>query len=262
MRRSLAPDLGRLVLAAAAATLVLALGGFAGQGAALLLGAVAGIVVFRRGSAVASEPSRPSARRRATSLLCVAALVVLLVGLPLASERTSRHDVELAEAMTRSGALVFGGGHVVLPLLHEAVVVPHWVARQEFLAGYGLAQAMPGPLFTFSAYLGAIEEPSPSGVPGAALALLAIFLPSFLLLGAVLPIWASTRHSPIVRSGLTGVSAAVVGLLAAALWDPVVTTSIDGVGDALFAAVLLALLRVLPVWTVVPLAAAAAELLF
>ena len=262
MRRSLAPDLGRLVLAAAAAALVLAVGGFAGQAAALVLGAAVGLVAFRAAHAVARGADRSSGRGRVISVLCVVALVALLVGLPVVSERTGRHDVQLAEAMTRSGALVFGGGHVVLPLLHEAVVAPHWIGEQEFLAGYGLAQAMPGPLFTFSAYLGAIEDPEPNGVPGAALALAAIFLPSFLLLGGVLPVWSFARHHTTVRAALTGVSAAVVGLLAAALWDPVVTTSIEGVGDALFAVALLGLLRVLPVWAVVPLAAAAAELAF
>ncbi len=134
--------------------------------------------------------------------------------------------------MFRSGSLVFGGGHVVLPLLHEAVVAPGWVGEQEFLAGYGLAQAMPGPLFTFSAYLGAIQEPSPNGVAGAALAVGAIFLPSFLLLGGVLPLWSSIRRHAVVQAALAGVGAAVVGILAAALWDPVLTTSIDDWGTS------------------------------
>jgi chromate transporter len=242
---------------------VLAVGGFAGQAAALGLGAAVGIVAFRGTSNVSAAPAKPSAgRRRLVSVFCLVALLALLVGLPLAAERSGRHDVALVEAMTRSGSLVFGGGHVVLPLLHEAVVVPDWVGEQEFLAGYGLAQAMPGPLLTFSAYLGAIEDPSPSGVPGASLALVAIFLPSFLLLGGVLPVWSSTRRYPAVQAALAGVSASVVGLLAAALWDPVVTTSIDGAGDALFAGTLLVLLRVLPVWAVVPLAAIGAALVF
>ncbi len=133
--------------------------------------------------------------------------------------------------MFRSGALVFGGGHVVLPLLHDAVVSPGWVGEQGFLAGYGLAQAMPGPLFTFSAYLGAIQDPTPNGVAGAAIAVVAIFLPSFLLLGGVLPLWSSIRTHASVQAALVGIGAAVVGVLAAALWNPVLTTSIDGVGD-------------------------------
>jgi chromate transporter len=164
--------------------------------------------------------------------------------------------------MVRSGSLVFGGGHVVLPLLYEAVVSPGWVGQNEFLAGYGLAQAMPGPLFSFSAYLGAIEDPSPNGVGGAALALCAIYVPSFLLLGGVLPVWSSIRSHAVVQAALTGIGAAVVGLLAAALWDPVLTTSIDSIGDAAFAAALLPLIRLLPVWLVVPFAAMAGALVF
>ena len=107
-----------------------------------------------------------------------------------------------------------------------------WVSQQAFLAGYGASQAVPGPLFTFSAYLGAIEEPSPNGVAGAAIALVAIFLPSFLLLGAVLPLWSAARERVVVQAAVAGIGAAVVGLLAAALWDPVLRTSVDGVGDA------------------------------
>jgi chromate transporter len=262
MRRSLAPDLRRIVLAAGAAALVLAVGGFAGQAAAIGLGACVGIVALRSRGMETQPGSGMRRTRRLVALGCLVALVALLVGLPAASEATDRHDVALANAMVRSGSLVFGGGHVVLPLLHEAVVAPGWVGEQEFLAGYGLAQAMPGPLFTFSAYLGAIEEPSPSGVAGAALALVGIFLPSFLLLAGVLPLWSSTRHRPSVQAALAGVSAAVVGLLAAALWDPVLTTSVDGVGDVVFAGALLALLRFLPVWALVPLAALGGQLLF
>jgi len=262
MRRSLAPDLRRIALAAVAAALVIAVGGFPGQAAAIGLGACVGIVALRSRGTGARPEFGTRRRRRLVALGCLVVLVGLLVGLPAALEATDRHDVALADAMVRSGSLVFGGGHVVLPLLHEAVVAPGWVSEQEFLAGYGLAQAMPGPLFTFSAYLGAIEEPSPNGVAGAALALVAIFLPSFLLLAGVLPLWSSTRHHSNVRAALAGVSAAVVGLLAAALWDPVLTTTVDGVADVGFAAALLALRRVLPVWAVVPLAALSGQLLF
>ena len=186
----------------------------------------------------------------------------MLVGLPAIADGNDDHAVELADAMFRSGSLVFGGGHVVLPLLHQAVVEPGWVSEQEFLAGYGLAQAMPGPLFTFSAYLGAIEDPSPNGVGGAALALVAIFLPSFLLLGAVLPLWSAMRDVSLVQAALVGISAAVVGLLAAALWDPVVSSTVNSVGDGAFALGLLGLLRALPAWAVVAIAAATGQLLF
>ena len=175
-------------------------------------------------------------------MACLATLGGLLLGLPALRDATGSQAVTLVEAMVRSGSFVFGGGHVVLPLLDQALVEPGWVSEQEFLAGYGLAQAMPGPLFSFSAYLGALEEPAPNGVAGAALALVAIYLPSFLLLGGVLPFWSSIRRHVRVQAALVGVSAAVVGVLAAALWDPILTGSIDTVGDAAFAAGLLVLL--------------------
>jgi chromate transporter len=248
MRRSLAPDASRLAIAALAAAATLAIGGFAGQAAALAFGAAVGALAFRRpvGARTSSGVGRG---RRIVALGCLVALGALLVGLPAIADGHDDHAVELADAMVRSGSLVFGGGHVVLPLLHQAVVEPGWVSEQEFLAGYGLAQAMPGPLFTFSA------------VGGAALALVAIFLPSFLLLGAVLPLWSATRHVSLVQAAFVGVSAAVVGLLAAALWDPVISSTINNVGDAAFALGLLGLLRALPAWAVVSIAAAAGQLL-
>jgi chromate transporter len=261
MWRSLAPDLGRGTLAVAAAAVVLLLGGFAGQAAALALGAAAGIVAYRRAVQAPGLHLRFRGRGLAAAS-CLLALAALLLGLPSLADATDTHAVALVDAMVRSGSLVFGGGHVVLPLLYEAVVSPGWVGQNEFLAGYGLAQAMPGPLFSFSAYLGAIEDPSPNGVGGAALALCAIYLPSFLLLGGVLPVWSSIRTHAVVQAALTGIGAAVVGLLAAALWDPVLTTSIDSIGDAAFAAALLPLIRLLPVWLVVPFAAMAGALVF
>ncbi|HET9287091.1 MAG TPA: chromate efflux transporter [Gaiella sp.] len=258
MQRSLAPDLVRLALAVAAATVAISWGGFAGQAAAIALGAIVGIALFRN-QALPQRLTASFAGGRLMATGCIAAFGALLLGLPALADATGA--VALVDAMFRSGSLVFGGGHVVLPLLDEAVVSPGWVGEQEFLAGYGLAQAMPGPLFAFSAYLGAIQEPSPNGVAGAALAVGAIFLPSFLLLGGVLPLWSSIRRHATVQAALAGVGAAVVGLLAAALWDPVLRTSIDDWADVFFAVVLLALLRLLPVWAVVPIAAAAGALL-
>jgi chromate transporter len=261
MWRRLAPDLGRTAVAVVAAALVLAVGGFAGQVAALVLGAAVGVAAYR---GVGRAPSLhvPFGGRGVVAAACLLALGVLLVGLPSLVDATDTHAVALIDAMVRAGSLVFGGGHVVLPLLYEGVVSPGWVTQNQFLAGYGLAQAMPGPLFSFSAYLGAIEDPSPNGVAGAALALCAIYLPSFLLLGGVLPVWSSVRDHAVVQAALTGVGAAVVGLLAAALWNPVLTTSIDTVGDAVFALTLLPLVRLLPIWIVVPLAAVAGAVLF
>jgi chromate transporter len=199
---------------------------------------------------------------RRTAIPSAVCFVVLLVGLPLAADLGSSHALDLVQSFYRAGALVFGGGHVVLPLLNEAVVATGWVSQQAFLAGYGAAQAVPGPLFTFSAYLGAIEDPSPNGIAGAAIALVAIFLPSFLLLGAALPLWSAARERAMVQAAVAGISAAVVGLLAAALWDPVLQTSVHSVGDALVALLLFGLLRFLPPWAVVGIAAGLGAVVF
>ena len=260
MRRTLAPSGLRLAMAVVAAIVALAWAGFGGQAAAILFGAVVGVVALR---STARPPALTSAfrSRRIVAVVSLVTFTVLLLGLGPLSRATDGGVIPLVHSMYRSGALVFGGGHVVLPLLHDAVVPTGWVGEQEFLAGYGLAQAMPGPLFSFSSYLGAIRDPGPNGVVGAGIAVCAIYLPSFLLLGGVLPLWSSIRAHPAVQAALTGIGAAVVGLLAAALWNPVLTTSIDGVGDAAFALALLVLLRVLPVWAVVPVAAAAGALL-
>lgn len=261
MRRTLAPDRVRLALAVAGAVAALALGGFAGQFAALALGAVVGVALFRDVERAPALSMRIG-RRGWLAVACLATLGGLLVGLPALRDLTDSHAVALVDAMVRSGSFVFGGGHVVLPLLDQALVEPGWVSEQEFLAGYGLAQAMPGPLFTFAAYLGALEEPAPNGVVGAALALIAIYVPSFLLLGGVLPFWSSIRGYARARAALTGVGAAVVGVLAAALWDPILTGSVESAGDLVFAGALLVLVRVVPVWAVVLVAAAAGAILF
>jgi chromate transporter len=187
----------------------------------------------------------------------------LLVGLPLLRAATHNHTVELVDSFYRVGSLVFGGGHVVLPLLQAEVVPNGWVAPEQFLAGYGAAQAVPGPLFTFSAFLGAAETPSPNGFVGAALALVSIYLPSFLLLIGTLPSWGSLRAHPGLQSALRGINAAVVGLLLAALYQPVWTSAIGSAADFALALGCLALLALwkLPPWLVVLLAAATGALL-
>jgi len=261
MARSLARGPVRAALAVAAAAVALLVPGTAGQVGTILVAGAVGAIAFR--SSVNALPLTlrfPIGRRLALASATV--FLVLLLGLPLLARGASSHAIDLAHAFYRTGALVFGGGHVVLPLLNDAVVSTGWVSQQAFLAGYGAAQAVPGPLFTFSAYLGAIEEPSPNGVVGATIALVAIFLPSFLLLGAVLPIWSAARERAAIQAAVSGVGAAVVGLLAAALWNPVLQTSVDNAGDAIFALVLFALLRVLPPWVVIPIAAAAGALVF
>jgi len=167
-------------------------------------------------------------------------------------------SLALIDSFYRSGSLVFGGGHVVLPLLQSEVVPSGWVSNDAFMAGYGAAQAVPGPLFTFAAYLGTVMGPVPNGWAGAAICLLAVFAPSFLLVVGVLPFWDQLRRVQLVRRALVGVNAAVVGLLLAALYHPVWTSAIFTPGDfglALAAFVLLVLWKV-PPWLVVMLCAA------
>jgi chromate transporter len=177
---------------------------------------------------------------------------VLLAGLPLL--RNVEPGTALFDAFYRSGALVFGGGHVVLPLLREAFVTPGWVSDDAFLAGYGAAQAVPGPLFTFAAYLGAVATASPHGIAGAALGLIGIFLPGILVLLGTLPFWGSLRQRTGAQAVMRGVNAAVVGLLGAALYNPVWTSSVQGPGDfavALVGFVLLTAWRAPPLVVVI-----------
>ncbi len=255
MRRTLAPDLARLAVAAAAFAAVVAVGGARGQGVALLIGACVGLVAFRGGAAPPElDLVFPVSRRAA--VVCLGAFAGLLLLLPALARLTDSHVVAFAAAFYRAGALVFGGGHVVLPLLEGALVDQGWLSQQAFLAGYGAAQALPGPLFSFAAYAGAAAEPAPNGVGGAALALVAIFVPAVLVLAGALPLWSALRRHPTVHAAVSGIGAAVVGVLAAALWDPVLRTAVDGVVDVAVIATLLLLLRVLPVWAVVAVGAA------
>ena len=196
-------------------------------------------------------------------MACLVAFAVLLVGLPLLRDAVANQAIALFGAFYRAGSLVFGGGHVVLPLLNETVVQNGWVSEDRFLAGYGAAQAVPGPLFTFSGFLGASMTIPPTGIAGATIALVAIFLPSFLLVWGVLPFWDVLRGRSDVRRALTGVNAAVVGLLLAALITPVWTSAVSGPLDAVIAAgaaLLLVGLR-FPPWAVVLITAVATEVL-
>ena len=261
MARTLARGPLRLVLAAAAAAVALLQPGPPGQVATILAAGGIGAVVFR-GSAGAVPLTLRFPVGRRTALAAGTCFAALLVGLPVAAGLGSSHSVSLASTFFRAGSLVFGGGHVVLPLLNDAVVGAGWVSQQAFLAGYGLTQAVPGPLFTFSAYLGAIAGPSPNGAAGAVIAVVFIFLPSFLLLAAVLPLWSSVRERVAAQAAVAGIGAAVVGLLAAALWDPVLQASVNGIGDAVFGMALFGLLRFLPPWAVVAIAAAAGAIVF
>jgi chromate transporter len=262
MGRALCPDRLRASMAVGGAILALAIPSALGQLAAIVAGGLLGWRLLRGPPA----PAGGGLHVRIPRPLAIAALgafVVLLAGLPLLASATGAHAVALLDRFTRAGALVFGGGHVVLPLLQQAVVPPGWIANDAFLAGYGAAQAMPGPLFTFAAYLGAAMRPAPAGVAGGVLCLVAIFLPSFLLLIGVLPFWEGLRRRAGVQAALRGVNASVVGLLLAALYSPVWTSAIGTRTD--FGLVLLAFLALvfwkLPPWLVVVLGAAAAAAL-
>ena len=181
----------------------------------------------------------------------------LLVALPIARQLVGSQALAVFDSFSRAGSLVFGGGHVVLPLLQAEVVPPGWVTGEQFVAGYGAAQAVPGPLFTFATYLEAVMVPRPNGLTGAALALMAIFLPSFLLIVGALPFWDALRGRPGFQAALRGINAAVVGLLLAALYHPVWTSAIRSpadVGLALAAFGLLAFWKA-PAWLVVVFAA-------
>jgi chromate transporter len=186
----------------------------------------------------------------------------LLAGLPLLRAAFPSQALAVVDTFYRVGSLVFGGGHVILPLLQAEVVPPGWVTREQFVAGYGAAQAVPGPLFTFSAYLGAVMAPEPHGWVGAGLALVSIFVPSFLLVVGSLPFWDVLRSRPDFRDALRGINAAVVGLLLAALYQPVWTSAVLGPADVALALAALGLLALwkLPPWLVVLLAAGAGEL--
>jgi len=261
MARSLAPDRERGTIAVIAAIVMLSWQAAGVQVLVIALGGVAGWLLFMR--SVTSIPDIQM-RRVVGRNVAVAAWVLffgLLLALPLAASLVESQAVNLFDSFYRTGSLVFGGGHVVLPLLEREVVRPGWVSQDDFLAGYGAAQAVPGPLFTFSAYLGAVMQPSPSGVLGAAICLVAIFLPSFLLIAGGLPVWRLLRTNLSFQAALRGVNAAVVGLLLAALYDPVWTSAVGSASDfgiALAAFGLLALWRA-PPWSVVVFAALAAE---
>ena len=230
MARALCPDRERASIAGVAALIVLLSTSAFSQLAAILFGALAGAWLCRHTGLFRAEHAPIKVSRR----VGVAALVVffgLLFGLPLLRSLTGAQTIAMMDAFYRSGALVFGGGHVVLPLLREAVVAPGWVSDDAFLAGYGAAQAVPGPLFTFAAYLGAMMQPPPNGVLGGAIGLVSIFLPGLLLHLGTLPFWETFRQRAGTQAVMRGINAAVVGLLGAALYSPIWTSAVQAPQD-------------------------------
>ncbi|MFD2329150.1 chromate efflux transporter [Cohnella sp. GCM10020058] len=259
MRRQLAPDRGRATLAVLAAAGVLMWQSVYTQALIIVVAGLVGWRIYRQ------EPSREEApdlripAGRISAVVCLVLFAILLAGLPLLRSFGDARWLAMFDGFYRSGALVFGGGHVVLPLLERVVVPSGWVSQADFSAGYGAAQAVPGPLFTFAAYLGTMA----GGIGGAAIAVIAIFLPAFLLVVGALPFWNALRSSPSVRGALAGINAAVVGILLAALYDPLWTTAVARPADAAMALLLFLLLAFwkLPPWAVVLAGAAGGVLL-
>ena len=258
MAKSLTPDKPRAAIALIAVATVVFIAGSLGQIAAIAGGAILGLWLCRgNGATVTGHLSFPVSRRSGT--IALVAFATLFVIPPILVSTTGHQAVALFDAFYRSGALVFGGGHVVLPLLQAEVVAPGWVSNESFLAGYGLAQAVPGPLFTFAAYLGEVMGPEPNGTAGASIALIGIFLPGLLLVYGMLPYWDALRLRPSAQAAMRGTNAAVVGILGAALYNPVWTSAVLSPRDFALALAGFLLLTVwkLPPWIVVVLLAVA-----
>lgn len=252
MGRGLCPDAVRVTLMMLATCVVLLLPSAWTQVGVILAAGIAGTLIFKPVQTGAHEPLPIRVgRRAATGWLGL--FFLLLMGLPILAALVPSQSLALVDTFYRVGSLVFGGGHVVLPLLQAEVVPSGWVSNETFLAGYGAAQAVPGPLFTFAAFLGASMSDAPSGWVGGLLCLVAIFAPSFLLVMGALPFWEQLRRQVRMQAALTGVNAAVVGLLLAALYQPVWTSAIQGPSD--FGLALVALVALMfwkwPPWLVV-----------
>jgi chromate transporter len=260
MARTLCPDLARASIAAAAALVILFSNSSIAQIAVILTGALIGLWLCRNDASLSPSPMvMRMPVSRSAGIASLAAFGLLLIGPPVAQRLGAGAGWALFGAFYRAGALVFGGGHVVLPLLRDAFVTPGWVGDGTFLTGYAAAQAVPGPLFSFAAFLGAVVLPSPHGMAGAALGLVAIFLPGMLILVGTLPFWNALRVRAGARAALLGINAAVVGILAAALYNPVWISSVknaEDLGVALVGFVLLHVCRTSALWVVMLGAAA------
>ncbi len=256
MARSLCPDAQRATLAVLATIAVLAVSSPFVQVGVILVGGLVGWA-FLRADALVDHVDMGVRVKRRIAIAALSLFFIALIGLPLLAAAFPSQTLALVDSFYRSGSLVFGGGHVVLPLLQSEVVPPGWVSNDAFLAGYGAAQAVPGPLFTFAAYLGTVMNSEPNGISGGLICLLAVFASSFLLVIGALPFWDSLRRVSAVQNALLGVNAAVVGLLLAALYDPVWTSAILSPADFALALVAFTLLVFwkTPAWLVVILTA-------
>ena len=252
MARNLCPDAPRITIMAAATCFVLLVPSALGQVGVIAVAAIIGLLLFKPQQGAAHDPL-PIAMRRRVGLFWLTLFFALLIGLPFLTAMFPNQTLAMVDSFYRAGSLVFGGGHVVLPLLQAEVVPSGWVSNDAFLAGYGAAQAVPGPLFTFAAFLGASMNQAPSGWFGGLVCLLAIFAPSFLLVVGALPFWEHLRRNSRTQAALLGINAAVVGLLLAALYQPVWTSAIHAPQDFGLALVALVALMFwkLPPWLVV-----------
>jgi chromate transporter len=248
MGKNLTPDRIRASVAIFTMIITLLLPTALSQVILIVLAALIGMLFYRKEEIPEATGLQVLVSRK-VAIACLLIFAGLLVGLPFLSQLTHNPWIAIADSFYRSGSLVFGGGHVVLPLLEKEVVPVGWISKQDFLAGYGAAQAVPGPLFTFAGYLGTMIL----GVWGAVLATAAIFLPAFLLIVGALPFWNNLRRSPYMQAALTGVNAGVVGILLAALYNPIWTSAILSTGDFVLAVVLFGMLIFwkLPPWVIV-----------
>ncbi len=261
MGKSLSPDKLRATVAVGAAVAVTLFPSALGQVSVIAVSGLFGWVFLRNSGALPHNQIQTTSGR-ATGVLMLFVFFLLLFVLPVAAGSTNSYGVKLFDSFYRAGSLVFGGGHVVLPLLQSQVVPAGWISNDAFLAGYGAAQAVPGPLFTFAAYLGAVSTQAPSGWLGAGIALVAIFLPAFLLIAGILPFWEVLRRYEAMQRAMLGINAAVVGLLLSAFYNPVWTSAIRNTADFSLAAIAFLLLAFwkCPPWLVVILAAVVAGL--
>lgn len=251
MGQNLTPDRHRITLATIVAVITLIWPSAISQAALIIIAGAAGIMLFRNRSSenISGETLIRVPIRRSTAIIHLSLFFILLLLLPLLRHLTSVHWLAVFDSFYRTGSLVFGGGHVVLPLLEKELVPSGWMSREAFLAGYGAAQAVPGPLFTFASYAGAVM----GGWFGAGVATIGIFLPAFLLVAGTLPFWDAIRRKPHIQGAITGVNAAVVGILLAAFYDPIWLSSVRTPLDFSLASILFVMLAFwnLPPWIVV-----------
>ncbi|MFZ1036115.1 MAG: chromate efflux transporter, partial [Smithella sp.] len=248
MGQKLTPDRSRATIAVISMAVVLLWKTAFSQITVIIAAALIGFFLYRKAGLNEIQELKVFVSRK-IGVACLVLFFALLILLPIIRQITSNHWVEVADSFYRSGSLVFGGGHVVLPLLQKEVVPAGWISQDNFLAGYAAAQAVPGPLFTFAAYLGAMMN----GIRGAILATLSIFLPGFLLIVGALPFWNLLRKNAKIQGALTAINAAVVGILLAALYDPIWLSAILSPFDLVLAAALLVMLMFwkLPSWVIV-----------